>query len=248
MVDNPTVPSTTAFDDAGFQGLPRPLPAGAVAAAAEALAGLAADRAARRLARASLHTAASGVERLVLPRPVPAVLALARDPALLGSARAVLRTDEPVIWGAELLTKSSAGPGGAIGWHQDQPYFHWWEGPTATAWIALTDMVPDCGSVRYVVGSHRWGDRHDTADFDRTPEETRREGPPPGQRWTEVEIVGPAGTAVLHHPGVVHGSGPNRTDRPRRALAVRLRASATTLRADTPASVARLLGDDRLWS
>ena len=178
-----------------------------------------------------------------MTRPGPDVLALAQVPEVLEVAKAALMTDEPVIWGVELLTKQPGDGGGPVGWHQDRPYFRWWDGPTATAWIALTEMSAYSGSVRYVVGSHRWGDRYDTADFDRSPEDTRRTGPPEGERWTEVEVVGPAGTAVVHHPGTVHGSGPNLTDRPRRALAVRLRSPATVLRPDTPRSLRRALED-----
>lgn len=222
------------FDEDGFERLDGVVPVDGVL---DGLQALAADRRARRLAGAGLHTAGSGLQRLVLPRPVPEVLALADGLA----AAAVAFAGEPaLVWGAELLTKPPGGAGGPVGWHQDRPYFHWWQGPTATAWIALSDMVPGCGAVRYVVGSHRWADGYDTADFDRSPASSRRE-PPVGERWVEVEVLGPVGTVVVHHPGTVHGSGPNGTDQVRHALALRLRTVRTTLRADTPASVRRVL-------
>jgi hypothetical protein len=230
------------FDDDGFERLARPVPEDLVAVTVAALVELTADRSARRRAGVSRHTGASGLTRLVLPRPVPAVLTLAATSGLRDQVEGTGALDAPVIWGAEVLTKPGAGPGAPIGWHQDRPYFHWWSGPTATLWVALTEMVPDCGAVRYVVGSHRWGDRFGTSDFDRTPEETRAVGPPPGETWTEAEVLGPPGTAVLHHPATIHGSGPNQTGRARLALALRLRSATTVLREDTPSAVRRVLG------
>lgn len=41
---------------------------------------------------------------------------------------------------------------------------------------------------------------------------------------TAVDLVLAPGDASLHHPNLVHGSGPNRSGQPRRALAVRYRA------------------------
>lgn len=73
--------------------------------------------------------------------------------------------------------------------------------------IALVDFTSENGATRIVPGSHRWPDRHAPMDAQAQPR--------PDQIVT-AEM--PAGSAVVYTGGVIHGGGPNSTDRPRRAV------------------------------
>ena len=123
------------------------------------------------------------------------------------------------IWHDQVLYKPS-GQGGHINWHQDAPYW-----PTLTpsdemlsVWVALDDVDEDNGCMRMVPGSHRWGDQlrflHTIKDFYNVPAEFE------GRR---VDVVGrpvKKGHVHYHHALTWHGSGVNRSDRPRRAIAL----------------------------
>jgi ectoine hydroxylase-related dioxygenase (phytanoyl-CoA dioxygenase family) len=119
-----------------------------------------------------------------------------------------------------------------VGWHQDEDYWQgWWDGEVFTCWLALTDVDDDCGPVRFVRGSHRWGflgaGNFFIPDLDASAE---RERVPAGQDWVEEAAVMPAGAASFHHRLTIHGSGPNTSGRPRRSYAVHLRTDRATPR------------------
>jgi ectoine hydroxylase-related dioxygenase (phytanoyl-CoA dioxygenase family) len=46
---------------------------------------------------------------------------------------------------------------------------------------------------------------------------------PDGESWAEVEAVLPAGGVSFHNLLTIHGSEPNRSDTPRRSLAIHIR-------------------------
>ncbi|WP_405690279.1 MULTISPECIES: phytanoyl-CoA dioxygenase family protein [unclassified Streptomyces] len=98
--------------------------------------------------------------------------------------------------------------------HQDNRYWHLTPPEAVTVWMALDDATPENGCVQYVLGSHRWG----------RVEHTRpEEGAVLVEAHSEQEPVAypvPAGSALVHHANTLHGSGPNRTDGPRRAYAL----------------------------
>lgn len=88
--------------------------------------------------------------------------------------------------------------------------------------MALDDATPENGCVHYVLGSHRWGRvEHNRPEEGAVLVEARSEQEP-------VAYPVPAGSALVHHANALHGSGPNLTDRPRRAYAlVFVRADAS---------------------
>lgn len=93
-----------------------------------------------------------------------------------------------------------------VPWHQDLP--HWAiavaperEDPAGVLlWVALDDVEPATGGLRYLRGGHR------------------SLSPP----QAEVDVVGAmrAGDVLAHDPRAWHASGPNRTDRWRRACLI----------------------------
>ncbi|MEU8540504.1 phytanoyl-CoA dioxygenase family protein [Streptomyces sp. NPDC048717] len=106
--------------------------------------------------------------------------------------------------------------------HQDNRYWHLDPAEAVTVWMALDDATLDNGCVRYVLGSHHWG---------RVAHTRPEEGSVLVEAHSEQETVAypvPAGSALVHHANILHGSGPNLTDGPRRAYAlVFVRADAT---------------------
>lgn len=113
--------------------------------------------------------------------------------------------------------------GNFVSWHQDSTY--WGLEPlddVVTAWIALSDAPLESGAMKFLPGSHRWGQQvhNDTyhennllsrgQQLDTAIDESRA-----------VDIVLSAGEFSLHHVLLAHGSHPNISDNRRIGLAVR---------------------------
>jgi phytanoyl-CoA hydroxylase len=108
------------------------------------------------------------------------------------------------------------GKGGPRSLHQDNWYFGLTTSDVVlTAWIALDDADEENGALRYRPGTHRNG----------VVPHTNRD-----EQWTITgEHAGPAeeviaaakmGTVVFHHGATMHSSGPNVSQRQRRAYGV----------------------------
>ncbi|HEV8245590.1 MAG TPA: phytanoyl-CoA dioxygenase family protein [Polyangiaceae bacterium] len=155
----------------------------------------------------------------------PAFARLVRSPALVGSARALLGARELRIWHDQIQYKPAAG-GGVNMWHQDTPYWPIHSGPSAmTAWLALDDADEGNGCMRMVRGSHAWGDNirflHTLKSFDGMPAHF-------GEQRLEVQSCPvPRGHVHFHHGYTWHGSPPNLSQRPRRAIAVHYMSEKT---------------------
>ena len=109
-----------------------------------------------------------------------------------------------------------------LGLHQDDSYQQWVVPPElCTGWIALDDTSAAGGSIEYAVGSHLWGLAPPASEF-HAPDDYAREMREAAERAVPVpEVVRvevPAGGGVFHHGRTFHGSGTNRSGKPRRAL------------------------------
>jgi ectoine hydroxylase-related dioxygenase (phytanoyl-CoA dioxygenase family) len=117
-----------------------------------------------------------------------------------------------------------------IGWHADHAY---WQTSTShemlTAWIALHDCDEEMGSITMLDGSHRWPSsplvdelrRGRTFVCDDVGELERRLASL-GQPLEQVPVRVRKGQVSFHHCLTFHGSGINRTDRPRITLTVHM--------------------------
>ena len=123
------------------------------------------------------------------------------------------------LWHDQIQYKPQA-VGGVNMWHQDSPY---WPniGPLTaqvTAWVALDDADEANGCMSMVPGSYHWGNQidflHTLPDFGSMPDQY--EG-----HTVKVQLcpVG-KGEVHFHHALTWHGSGPNTSGRPRRAIAL----------------------------
>jgi hypothetical protein len=127
-----------------------------------------------------------------------------------------------------------------VPWHFDK---HYWATSTSdrmlTAFIPFHDCGEEMGTITMVEGSHRWreaggGDsttRH-FADRDAGQLEDllRYNASANHAEVRKVPIVIPKGHLSFHHCRVYHGSGPNRSGRPRRAISLHLQDGANTYR------------------
>lgn len=119
----------------------------------------------------------------------------------------------------------------ALGFHQDDSYQDWIEpAEMMTCWITLDDTSVEGGTIEYVRGSHLWplsppiGTFHAPddpfADMHRAAK---------GAGVAEPDVVPvevPAGSAVLHHGRVWHGSQANRGEGHRRSIVSHCMSSA----------------------
>ncbi len=155
----------------------------------------------------------------------------AADPAILEIVAALIGPDIK-LFGSQCFMKP---PGGvAKPWHQDSAYFPIEPMALVTCWTALDEVTVDNGGMWAIPGSHqgglvehakwRLGDRDDK----QIPEERLHL-----EREEAIEL--PAGGCSFHHSLLLHRSGPNRSDQPRRGLAVHYMSATSRWTAqDTP--------------
>ena len=131
-------------------------------------------------------------------------------------------TDTLRIWHDQVQYKPPV-IGGAGNWHQDHPAWPIIQpADLISAWVALDDATIENGCMWMVPGSHKWGDQQkylsDTSDY--KPHHSRKELLPDGANTEPVPFEIKKGQVGYHHCLTWHGSGPNRSDRKRRAIAV----------------------------
>jgi ectoine hydroxylase-related dioxygenase (phytanoyl-CoA dioxygenase family) len=139
------------------------------------------------------------------------LLAAARHPAVLATARSLLGA-EPVLFQDMALLKPPGG-GREKPWHQDHAFFDLDVAePIVGVWIALDDATAANGAMHVLPGSHR-------------------EGPVPHFQRRDLQICDtwvhldrdtvvplPAGSALFFDGLMHHGTPPNRTGSRRRAI------------------------------
>jgi ectoine hydroxylase-related dioxygenase (phytanoyl-CoA dioxygenase family) len=162
----------------------------------------------------NIWEASPAYERLLYLKPVvEAISRLAHHPDIQ-------------IWHDQIQYKP-AHHGGINNWHQDAPYWPVIRPSTpVTAWIALDDVDESNGCMWMVPGSHKWGNNIDLLQnnaHERFFEIGQGFAPPPGAEIDHVSVVPWSvrkGEVSFHHSMTWHGSHENRSDRPRRAIAL----------------------------
>lgn len=152
----------------------------------------------------------------------PPFLAHARHPVITEMTAQLCRTRLLRIWHDQIQYKFSK-VGGPTHWHQDHPAW-----PTIqpadliSAWTALDDAEIDNGCMWMVPGSHRWGSQKGFLTAGPNFEPVHREPSrlPPEAQVVGVPFIVKKGEVGFHHCLTWHASPYNRTERPRRAIAV----------------------------
>ena len=114
------------------------------------------------------------------------------------------------------LFSKPAKHGSVVAWHQDYSYWTWTT-PMAhlTCWMGLDAADTENGCMYYVPDSHHWGLQKwgHIAQAQDAPLSDREDLDLSGQ----IDVGLKAGSAVLFHSLMVHGSGPNQTEHSRNA-------------------------------
>ena len=157
---------------------------------------------------------------------------VALSPKIGQIASLLLEVESIYMWHDQMLYKpGDSDAAGNVGWHQDKEY--WSSASThdmITAWVAFDDTDEENGCMRFIAGSNHWGLVHVGNFYDPDIEGQRsRACLPQGREWHEAPAVMKAGQVSIHHCMTLHGSGPNRSHRPRRSLAVHLMSGETRL-------------------
>ncbi|MBS1666055.1 MAG: phytanoyl-CoA dioxygenase family protein [Bacteroidetes bacterium] len=136
-------------------------------------------------------------------------------------AASQLLGNKPIRFWHDQLFYKPAKKGGVVAWHQDYSYWTRTK-PVAhlTCWCGLDDSTQENGCLQYVPGSHRWGllDKPAlTGDLmgimDYLSDNQKKEFHP-------IPVETRAGYANFHHSLTLHGSGENKSERPRRAFVI----------------------------
>ena len=146
---------------------------------------------------------------------------LARHPAILDAVEGILGPDI-LVWSAEFFIKEPLTDA-IITWHQDLTY--WGLGETdeeITAWLALSDVTPESGCMRFVPGSHK--NRivpHEDTFAENNLLSRGQEIAVDVDEEAAVDVALRPGQLSLHHGRMFHASGPNRSEDRRIGFAIR---------------------------
>ncbi len=159
---------------------------------------------------------------------------LLRKPLIGAVAAALARVDEIRVFQSTLIYKPpiAAEPTNIVPWHFDK---HYWSTSTSdnmlTAFIPFHDCDEEMGTITMVDASHRWREigsndtmtRHfaerDASDLDRLLAENTAYN---NAEIVKIPMIIPKGHMSFHHCRIYHGSGANRSPRPRRAISFHL--------------------------
>lgn len=157
------------------------------------------------------------------------------NPRFLVAASQLLGNVPVRFWHDQLFYKPPK-KGGVVAWHQDYSYWTRTK-PVAhlTCWCGLDDATRENGCLQYIAGSHRWGllpkpviagEMEGIRAYLNADQLEQFDHP----QFAEVK----AGEAVFHHSLTLHGSGENRSNRPRRAFVINVFADGVSSDSDEP--------------
>lgn len=136
--------------------------------------------------------------------------AVATDPRWAPIVAAGVGPDARLYW--DQMVSKPPGAATVLPWHQDNGYAPVDPPGYLTCWLALDDADETNGCLEVLVGSHRWGTvRHRNAG-DGTPFRVGHDPDAPG-----LPVPVPRGGVLVFSSLLMHRSGPNRSDRHRRA-------------------------------
>jgi ectoine hydroxylase-related dioxygenase (phytanoyl-CoA dioxygenase family) len=107
-----------------------------------------------------------------------------------------------------------------VAWHQDNSYYGLDPQDEVAMWVALTPSTPENGCVRFVPGSHRWGDQVHEIVGNPLNRLTRGQEITTIDESRAVDAVLQAGEASFHHERTAHGSKGNGSDQRRLGIQV----------------------------
>ena len=129
---------------------------------------------------------------------------------ILDAVESIIGKD--ILVGGTTLFIKDPDSKGFVSWHQDAKYIGFEPHNWVTAWLAITDANEENGCMRMWPGTHKEKIRKHKDTFNESNLLTR------GQTVQNVPLEDTvpnelkAGQLSLHHPMIVHGSGPNQSN------------------------------------
>ncbi len=141
-------------------------------------------------------------------------------PLVLDAVESVLGPNL-LVWSSGWIPKMP-GDKKYVSWHQDATYWGLRPPKAITAWIAFSESTPENGCMRVIPATHRGPLLPQAETYSENNVLSR------GQEISievdeskAVDLILSPGQMSLHHIGLVHGSKPNESAKPRIGLAVR---------------------------
>ena len=151
------------------------------------------------------------------------------DPRLLSYVQDLVGEDI-VCWSTHFFCKLPRDER-VVAWHQDAYYWPFTPARTVTVWLAIDNADRDNACMQFVTGSHLLGKIHHRMSREEEKNALRVtvEGSEIAGEIADVALL--AGQISLHADTLLHGSGPNHSDRRRCGLTLRyVDANVTDLR------------------
>ena len=154
-----------------------------------------------------------GLGRNNVPDISPVFDQVCHNSKILDAVESIIGKD--ILVGGTTLFIKDPDNKGFVSWHQDAKYIGFEPYNWVTAWLAITDANEENGCMRMWSGSHKEKIKDHKDTYDENNLLTR------GQTVQNVPIekttpnILKAGQLSLHHPMIVHGSGPNKSNQRR---------------------------------
>ena len=129
---------------------------------------------------------------------------------ILDAVESIIGKD--ILVGGTTLFIKDPDSKGFVSWHQDAKYIGFEPYNWVTAWLAITDANEENGCMRMWSGSHKEKikDHKDTYNENNLLTRGQTVQNVPIEKTTPIVLK--AGQLSLHHPMIVHGSGPNKSN------------------------------------
>jgi Phytanoyl-CoA dioxygenase (PhyH) len=172
-----------------------------------------------------------------------AIARILRKPLIGAVAARLAAADEIRVFQSTLIYKPpiAGEPSNIVPWHFDK---HYWQSSTSdrmlTAFVPFHDCGEEMGTITMVDGSHLWKEigtddsttkhfvERDNSDLERLLADNAEFN---NAEVRKVSMIIPKGHMSFHHCRTYHGSGSNRSGRPRRAISFHLQAGENAYRA-----------------
>lgn len=140
---------------------------------------------------------------------LPVLDRIIHDSRILDAVEDVIGGDI-LVAGSTLFIKEPSS-GGFISWHQDARYAGMEPHNWVTGWVAISNVTEENGCMRMIPGSHIDPLRDHVDTFGEDNLLTRGQEVQGIDESKAVSVPLKPGQMSLHHPRIVHGSGPNQS-------------------------------------
>jgi non-haem Fe2+, alpha-ketoglutarate-dependent halogenase len=147
------------------------------------------------------------------------VYRMVSHPLVLDAAESVLGPNL-LVWDSGWFAKMP-GDQKFVSWHQDATYWGLHPPKVVTAWIALSESIPENGCMRVIPGSHKNPLPHQDTYGPQNALSRGQEIAVEVDEAQAVDLVLHPGEISLHDIAIVHGSKANTSGKPRIGIAVR---------------------------